>query len=346
MHCIGELIDPIASWPGLRNGASDAPPILDGVGGDGSGVDATPAAFLLSNQELYSDIATKAIAADLIEYTPEFQLWSDGAVKRRWLRLPDGAQIDTSNPDHWVFPVGATLYKEFAAPDGTLLETRMIRRLTDGDDLRVDYFFGSFVWNEDESEATLAPTGARDVRGTQHDAPSQGQCFKCHRGETGGVLGFSAVQLASTSLADHEGDGLLTTAIPRPIGPPGTAADRAALGTLHANCGHCHNPLGEGAEFAPDMALRIAVADGAATVGQTDIVQSTCNHTFQYYDGPVGVDFRLVPGDAAASGIAFRASQRGNGDAMPPTGTDQIDATGTAALNAWIEAMVDGVCPL
>lgn len=329
-----------------QDGASDAPPVLDGTGVDASGVDGPPAGTLLSEQELYADVATKTIASDLIEYTPEFALWSDGAVKRRWLRLPPGTQIDTTDPDHWLFPVGATLYKEFAAPDGTLLETRVIRRLSEGDDPRVDYFFGSFVWNDDESEATFAPTGARDVRGTQHDAPSQGQCFKCHRGEPGFVLGFSAVQLASSSLADLEGDGLLTTAIPRPIGPPGLGADRAALGMLHANCGHCHTQGGDGASFAPTMHLRVLVAEGAGTVGATQAVQTTCNHTFEYYDGPVGVDFRLVPGDAAASGISFRAGQRGNGDAMPPTATDEVDSTGLTALNTWIEAMVDGVCPL
>lgn len=29
-------------------------------------------------------------------YTLRYELWSDGAEKRRWFFLPDGAQIDTS----------------------------------------------------------------------------------------------------------------------------------------------------------------------------------------------------------------------------------------------------------
>lgn len=330
------------------DGATDGPVVVDGTSPDAVTADGPPAAFLLSNQGLYADIATKTIAGDLIEYTPEFPLWSDGAEKRRWLRLPPGTQIDTVDPDRWVFPMGAELYKEFAAPDGTLLETRVIRRTGAGTDPRVDYFFGSFIWQDGEEEAIFSVGGARDVRGTQHDAPSVGQCFKCHEGEAGFVLGFSAVQLAAgtPSVTELETAGHLTTDIPRPIGPPAAAGatERAALGSLHAQCGHCHNPLGEGAEFAPSMVLRVAVADGLATVGQTAIVQSTCNSTFEYYDGPVGVDFRMSPGVAATSGIAFRAAQRGNGDAMPPTATEVVDP-GAGAIDAWIEAMVDGVCP-
>ena len=55
-------------------------------------------------------------------FTPTWRLWTDGAVKRRWVSLPPGGTIDTSDPDRWVFPVGTRFFKEFAAPDGTLLE--------------------------------------------------------------------------------------------------------------------------------------------------------------------------------------------------------------------------------
>ena len=111
--------------------------------------------FLLSETGLYLDMATKELAPDLIEYEPAYKLWSDGAEKRRWLRLPRGTQIDTSDMDHWVFPIGSMFFKEFAL-DGRKLETRIVARLgADAD----DYFMGAFRWNEDESDAVFVREG-------------------------------------------------------------------------------------------------------------------------------------------------------------------------------------------
>src|SRR2546429_91492 len=49
----------------------------------------------LSDMGLYSDIVSKTIANDMVEYTPTYPLWSDGADKRRWFALPAGGQVDT-----------------------------------------------------------------------------------------------------------------------------------------------------------------------------------------------------------------------------------------------------------
>ena len=48
-------------------------------------------------------------------YAPKFQLWSDSATKKRWIYLPPGSQIDTSDMDFWKFPVGTKVWKEFSA---------------------------------------------------------------------------------------------------------------------------------------------------------------------------------------------------------------------------------------
>src|SRR5688500_6556239 len=36
-------------------------------------------------------------------FVPQYPLWSDGASKRRWIRLPEGGAIDASDPDYWRF---------------------------------------------------------------------------------------------------------------------------------------------------------------------------------------------------------------------------------------------------
>src|SRR6187397_728352 len=47
-----------------------------------------------------------------LPFVPQYPLWSDGATKRRWIRLPEGESIDASDPDAWQFPPGTRLWKE------------------------------------------------------------------------------------------------------------------------------------------------------------------------------------------------------------------------------------------
>src|SRR4051794_4104176 len=42
-------------------------------------------------------------ARTALPYTPGVLFWSDGAEKQRYLSLPAGTQIDTSNMDAWKF---------------------------------------------------------------------------------------------------------------------------------------------------------------------------------------------------------------------------------------------------
>jgi hypothetical protein len=143
-------------------------------------------------------------------YEPRFPLWADGAGKQRWLALPEGASIDKSDPDAWVFPVGTRAWKELDV-DGTRVETRMIAEV--GLDDWIDL---AYVWLPDGSDAIATPDGAVDALGTNHDVPAAAQCVACHGGRASHLLGISTIQLE-----DH------------PIEP--------AVGYLYANCSHCHN---------------------------------------------------------------------------------------------------------
>ena len=84
-------------------------------------------------------------------FVPQYPLWSDGAAKSRWIRLPEGAKIDVSDIDAWRFPGGTTIWKEFAW-GGRKVETRMMRALGGG-----EWMFATYVWTEDQSDALLAP---------------------------------------------------------------------------------------------------------------------------------------------------------------------------------------------
>ncbi len=291
---------------------------------DQLGPDAAPVAFpeRLSQAGLYADIATKEVAAGSREFAPQYVLWSDGADKRRWVQLPAGAEIDTTDPDHWRFPVGTKFFKEFGR-DGARLETRLIWRVGDTGDREADTLMGAFVWDDDESDAVFAPDGASDLRGTDHDAPSADACWRCHIGEPGQVLGLSGVQLADP------GDWPLSTAV-APYQAP-----EPALGYLHANCGHCHSPSG-GAWPDSGMVLRLDVAEQDAA--GTQIVQTTVDQPLEQWLGR-GFDYRIVAGDPAQSALAYRMGQRGSPAQMPPLASEHADADGQALVNQWIESL-------
>src|SRR5205814_165387 len=101
---------------------ADAKPVWD--------MTPVPGPLRLSESGLYSDFASRTLAPRVIEYTPRYELWSDGATKRRFLLLPAGAKIDTSDMDNWAFPVGTKLWKEFRR-DGFLVETRLLQKVYD-----------------------------------------------------------------------------------------------------------------------------------------------------------------------------------------------------------------------
>lgn len=307
--------------------ASDVLPDAPTDGGDGGVPDK------LSATTLYSNFAAGTISPALLEFAPAYFLWSDAALKRRWIELPPGTKIDTSNMDHWIFPIGTKFWKEFSR-DGKKLETRLIQHAADK-----SWIMGSYIWSADQSDATWTTAGATNINGTDWDVPSLSKCQACHNAEPGRINGFEAVQLSKPgpglNLKWLASMGMLSN--PPPPGVdypvPGDPRESLALGTLHANCGHCHNP---GWEFfgLTNQVLRLNVAD--RTVPETTIFRSTVGqHTMSFKTIPL----RIAPGDSGGSAIPFRMSHRGDAEAMPPIGTKRVDDPAIAAVRAWIDSL-------
>ena len=305
-----------------------------GCGGDRDPGHEFPGSYdRLGETDFYRDLATGELEPDLISFTPAHVLWSDGSDKERYLRLPDGAAIDTSDMDHWRLPVGAQLFKSFTR-DGVLVETRLIERSAATGDRDDDFWVGAFLWRDDQSAADFVPDGAADVRGTDHDVPDVKTCWLCHRGQPGAALGLSALQLSNdedtiVELADAD---LLSDPPDGPFAPPGDATVQRALGYLHANCSQCHNPRGA-AWIDTDMDLELAVADAAPE--ETRTYRSTVGVELQYFTAPEFV-YRVVAGDPDASGLLHRMTIRGSDAAMPPVASELVHEDGLALVSDWI----------
>src|SRR5882672_4468441 len=82
----------------------------------------------LSATGLFADLPSESLVEGVVAYRPQFELWSDGASKRRWIYLPPGTRIDSSDMDAWQFPEGTKFWKEFTR-DGVRVETRLLHKV-------------------------------------------------------------------------------------------------------------------------------------------------------------------------------------------------------------------------
>lgn len=255
-------------------------------------------------------------------YKPQFELWTDGASKRRWISLPNGMQIDSSNMDQWSFPQGTKFWKEFGY-NGVKIETRLLYKTGSSDS---DWRAVSYIWNEDQTEAYKSISGASNVLGTSHDVPSASSCFACHGGQPSVVLGFSAIQLSYNSSTGIDLNSLisentLTDNSHVQVEVPGNSVEKDALGYLHANCSHCHNEyratLAEDC-YKPDRSFSFYLSVDDLTVESTNTYKTA-------------VDKFILDRDR----IIKLMSQRGDRISMPPLGTEIVDPTGLDKIESW-----------
>ncbi|WP_225411262.1 hypothetical protein [Stigmatella hybrida] len=288
----------------------------------------------LSDTGLYQDFAARTLAPGVREFTPRYPLWSDSAQKRRFVQLPDGCHIDTSDMDHWVLPVGARLWKEFIV-DGKLVETRFIARHGSGPE---DFILGAYAWRADGSDADYVRYGAVNPLGTQHSIPAAKDCKSCHSYLPEQALGFSALQLdhdgTGVTLGTLAAEGRLTVNPTERFTAPGNSVEAAALGYLHSNCGNCHHP--QGIEFNNVFDLRLSVKDKA--VADTGTYRTAVNVPVEKFVTP-GVNLRIDPGNAEQSCVHHRMTIRGTVEQMPPTASRAVDLEGKALIQAWIDGM-------
>lgn len=288
-------------------------------------------------------------------YAPQYPLWSDGAAKSRWVRLPEGAAIDGREEDAWTFPVGTKFWKEFRF-HGRKVETRFLWHARPR-----TWVFASYAWNATQTEATLVPDeGLPDVAeitpGLRHSIPGVTDCRTCHGNGRTEPLGFTALQLSPDrdpgaihgeplqsgmlTLAELVAAGRLRHARPDLlVNPPRIRATdpdtRAVLGYLAANCGACHRrdqPID-----GLDLDFRhVHAAAGVPEPGQASTVGRPSRFTLPG-EAP-GRSHRILPGEAGHSTVPYRMASRRPTSQMPPLGSVLADREALDRLRAWIDA--------
>lgn len=287
---------------------------------------------------------TYATTAGCELYVPTFPLWSDGSEKQRYIFLPAGTAIDKSDPDHWAFPKGTRLYKNFMEADGTtLLETRVITKVGDAPSF-ASWNFKSYRWygNEvkpepvldftgDSGDAKLDATSEHQSFGAlPHSIPSTNDCIDCHTTGSDPVLGYQAIQLGAAipGIDDWEVN---------------------AVGYLHGNCGNCHSTGGIAAgrtELRMRASLSAAQQPVKDAIGRCYPRDRAINRRADeanelgegMYPQRLVTKAAIVPGSPEQSLIYARMSTR-TGNQMPPIASTKRHPYGMETVRAWIASL-------
>jgi len=323
-----------------------------GSGAAVGGEDDVHAPALLSEAGLYLPGQVRVVDERNRRFSPQYPLWSDGAVKTRWVFLPAGTTIDARDDAAWQFPVGTRFWKEFSF-DGRKVETRLLWRASSARWVAVSY-----IWNESQTDAVLAPdAGAPGIvpvtASRRHSIPSVSDCLACHGAKRTEPLGFNPLQLSTdrdpnaihreptppgaVTLGTLIEDGLLSPTRSRladaaPRIRTTSAETRSVLGYLSANCGSCHRGDGETAVQVPSMRYTDVMHDGDAAALNL-LGRST---RWQIPGAPEGASVLLNPAVPEWSAILARMRSRGPSSQMPPLGTVIRDQVAVDALMQWM----------
>lgn len=302
--------------------------------------------------------------AQAISYEVNSPLWSDAADKTRAFVLPAGGKIHVrdckstaadcpngpADDGRWEFPVGSVMIKTFSF-DSKLVETRLFMRVDAND--WVGY---SYQWDEAQTEATLvSPDGAQAMfntgtRSVSWHFPSQKDCLNCHNTAGGSTLGPETAQmnrvvggtnqidkltaLFETAPAKPYKDALVAPYASQAGAPPASATtEQKARSYLHANCGFCHRPGGNYANF--DFRYDTAFKD-----------MNICNAEVKkgaIANAP-GKTLIFAPGQEADSVMWLRIDEADpDKGRMPQIGSWVPDTSGLAVVGDWIKSTA--TCP-
>lgn len=268
--------------------------------------------------------------ANFFEFTPQYPLYSDSASKRRWIYIPVGSKIDTSDPDNWVFPVGTMVWKEFSL-GGKKLETRQIEKISDGVGVS-NWRFSVYVWKVDQMEADIitasfsaltkeeiAPYAAADFYNS-YRVGNPSTCVNCHSGVKDGVQGFSYLQLsksgASFNVSQDWAKSFLSVPPVNFDQIPGSEQDKMVIGYLQTNCSTCHNGIRHPLSFRHRF--------GATSLMDENVIQvARSRENF------------IVPGDPTGSTIY----QKFSSGSMPPGFLINKDQAYIESMKDWIFSM-------
>lgn len=291
----------------------------------------------------------------VIPYEPISSLFTDYALKKRFVWMPNGSKAGyDSDGTVFNFPTGSVLIKNFyydnVQPGNTrrIVETRLLIKKASG------WIFAEYVWNNDQTEATLNMNGAftsvswlenGELRTVDnYRIPSESECLICHKiFEDALPIGpkpqnlnnnFNYTDGVSNQLAKWINFGYLENSLPSNIQTVVNYKDASqplnlrVRSYLDIQCAHCHQQDSH-CDYRP---IRLAFSE---TTSATNL--GICVSPDEVVDS--SITNIVTPGNVMRSMMHFRISTNEEQYRMPLIGRSIIHTEGVQLIEDWINSL-------
>lgn len=332
---------------------------------------------LLSAYRFFRDAGARAPNERVTAYDLNTPLYSDGALKFRYVYVPPGQQAQYGSDGVFEFPIGTVLIKTFAfaadmrrpTENVRFLETRLLIRRAQG------WVAYPYVWNEAQTEARLSPIGANvpvtftneqgQAIALDWSVPNRNQCKGCHDlageltpiGPSARNLNHPAEEVAFSPWNADENTPIIPRSDPIAVNQLDAWTANGILAGAPSGAAAPSVPQAYTANSAPLELRARAYLDvncahchnpqGPAHTSGLDlrwsqhepIAWGVGKRPVAAGRGSAGFEFAIEPGHPERSILLHRMRSTDPGVMMPETGRTLVDAPGVALIEDWIARM-------
>lgn len=290
--------------------------------------------------------------AGLLKYELTTPLFTDYAIKDRFIVLPKGKIIQYTEQDILKFPDSTIIIKNFAYrntnDEKIMIETRLLVK----DPFDGKWKVMNYLWNKEQTDAIKHITGAKipvtllddenKTIQTVYQVPNTNDCKRCHvKNNVLTPIGPKARNLNFTKTGDTVNQLAHWASLNYLSGLPALAKvqqlpdwqdkkhyslNERARAYLDVNCAHCHTPGGDA--YNTGLFLEYEQTDP----NKLGIMKSPVSAG----GGAGGLDYDIVPGNANHSILAYRMNSTESGTAMPELARTVIHKEGVQLIRDWI----------
>ena len=283
-------------------------------------------------------------------------LFTDYAVKKRFIVLPKKGKIKYTAKGVLDFPDSTIIIKNFAyintAHQHILIETRILVK----DSKDKGWKVMNYLWNKEQTDAVKHITGGKvpvtlldnDNKKifTNYQVPNTNDCKRCHIkddilipiGPKARNMNFIIPGEKENQLQALVRKGVLTglpaiadvEQLPNWADPKHFSLTQRARAYLDVNCAHCHTKGGDAyntglfLEYEQKIPDHLGMKKAPVSAG----------------GGAGGLDYDVIPGYADHSILLYRMNSTEAGTAMPELARTVVHKEGVKLIREWINSLV------